>query len=146
MAAHISRRVRRGGRDRTLEISAKGEEAIAYARSVGGKRNTMPPDRSEKQWEAQYYRILKEHGLTKSEVGASSHGLRHAYAQERYEKITGFEAPCKFGSKDEFRANAQEKAHGDWKELDSDARLILKTELGHGPDRDDVVSQYLGSK
>jgi hypothetical protein len=26
-----------------------------------------------------------------------------------------------------------------------DARQIIKAELGHGPDRDDVVSQYLGA-
>lgn len=31
------------------------------------------------------------------------------------------------------------------RKVDKDARLIIKSELGHGPDRDDVVSQYVGS-
>jgi hypothetical protein len=32
------------------------------------------------------------------------------------------------------------------KKVDQDARQIIKSELGHGPDRDDVVAQSLGSK
>ena len=32
-----------------------------------------------------------------------------------------------------------------WRKLNQDARQIIKAELGHGPDRDDVVSQYLGA-
>jgi len=83
---------------------------------------------------------------TKKDCGASSHGLRHAYAQQRYEQLTGFRAPCKFATKEDFRNAAYQSAGSDWKKLDQDARLFLKSELGHGPDRDDVVSQYLGSK
>jgi hypothetical protein len=34
---------------------------------------------------------------------------------------------------------------GAWRELDRDARRIIKSDMVHGTDRDDVVSQYLGS-
>ena len=77
--------------------------------------------------------------------GASSHGCRHAYAQDRFESITGFKAPCKFETKAEFRQNAENIAGKEWRKLNQDARQIIKAELGHGPDRDDVVSQYLGT-
>ena len=75
----------------------------------------------------------------------SSHGCRHAYDQGRYESITGFKAPCKFETKAEFRKNAEEIAGKEWRKLNQDACQIIKAELGHGPDRDDVVSQYLGA-
>lgn len=138
----------KGGRERViLVVSDKGREAIEYARQVGDGRhgNTMPREKSERQWESLYYRSLARMGLTKSKAGASSHGLRHAYAQERYRQITGFECRAKFGSQEEFRAAARNAAGADWARLDHDARQILKPEMGHGPDRKDVVSQYLGS-
>ncbi len=59
--------------------------------------------------------------------------------------LTGFKAPYKFKTKVEFRKNAERIAGQDWRKLNRDARQIIKAELGHGPDRDDVVSQYLGS-
>ena len=36
-------------------------------------------------------------------------------------------------------------ADQEWRKLNQDARQIVKAELGHGPERDDVVSQYLGA-
>jgi hypothetical protein len=76
---------------------------------------------------------------------ASSHGCRHAHAQDRYKQITGYEAPCKFESKKEFRKNAVKIADQEWRKLNQDARQIIKAELGHGPGHDDMVSQYLGA-
>jgi len=138
----------KGGRERMiLDVSDRAKAAIEYARQLGDGRhgNTMPREMSERQWERLYYRTLARIGLTKSKAGASSHGLRHAYAQERYHQITGFHCRTKFGSQDEFRAAAHNVAGVHWAKLDHEARQILKIELGHGPDRDDVVSQYIGS-
>ena len=95
--------------------------------------------------ETKYYRIIRAFGISKEITGASGHGLRHAYAQSRYEQITGFKPPCKFDSKEGFRKNALRIAGNDWEKLNQDARQIIKGEMGHGPDRDDIVSQYLGS-
>lgn len=135
----------KGGRERMLhEISHAGREAIEYARSVASGGNTMPKNKTERQWEGKFYRVLRSHGINKKN-GASAHGNRHYHAQERYQKLTGFSAPCKFASKAEFKESAMKIAGENWKQIDRDARLQLKAELGHGPDRDDVVSQYLGS-
>jgi site-specific recombinase XerC len=136
----------KGGRERIiLQVSKKGLEAIQYAKEVAGNGNLIPAAMTEKQWVQKYYRIIRQNGISRNACGASSHGLRHAYAQERYREITGFEAPCKFESKAEFRQAAENIVGKGWRKLNQDARQILKAELGHGPDRDDVVSQYLGS-
>jgi hypothetical protein len=101
---------------------------------------------TERQWERHFYQTLHLHGLSQNSCGASSHGLRHAYAQGRYEQITGFAPRCKFESYESFRASAERTAGDDWSKPDEDARQIIKAELGHGPNRDDVMAQYLGSK
>ena len=136
----------KGGRERIInEVSEKGREAIRYANELSGINNLIPRGNSEKQWIQKYYRIIRANGITKKACGTSSHGCRHAYAQDRYKEITGFAAPCKFESKGEFRKNAVKIAGQGWRKLNQDARQIVKAELGHGPDRDDVVSQYLGA-
>jgi site-specific recombinase XerD len=136
----------KGGRERIInELTENGKAAIEYAKALSGINNLIPNDHSEKQWIQKYYRITRAKGISKKECGASSHGCRHAYAQDRYENITGFKAPCKFESKKAFRKNAITIAGEKWSKLNQDARQIIKAELGHGPDRDDVVSQYLGA-
>jgi hypothetical protein len=134
----------KGGRDRIIqEPNENARAAVAYARSVHSGRNTMPASMTERQWANFCYRTIRSVGLSKEVAGASSHGLRHAYTHERYSQMTGFEAPVKFGSRAEFRANAERVAGNSWRALDSEARTILKGEIGHGPDRDDVVSIYI---
>lgn len=136
----------KGGRERIInEVTDKAMEAIQYAKEISGINNLIPNDHSEKQWIQKYYRVIRGKGISKKACGASSHGCRHAYAQERYKTITGFMAPCKFESKADFRQNAENIAGQGWRKLNQDARQIIKAELGHGPDRDDVVSQYLGA-
>ena len=136
----------KGGRDRILQqITSEGRAAIEYARSVASGKNTMPVGMTEKQWAGKFYRTLRYYGITKDQTGASAHGLRHAWAQERYQAITGFAPPVKFESGEDYRAEAARIAGQSWRQLDRDARLLIKSEMGHGSDRDDVVSQYLGS-
>jgi hypothetical protein len=127
-----------------LEVSERARQAIEYAKRLVDGANTMPNDHTERQWEQRFYKTLRRHGLTQGACGASSHGLRHAYAQERYAQITGFEPSVKFDSTEAFRGNAERIAGEDWKKCDSDAREVLKVELGHGRDRMDVISQYIG--
>jgi hypothetical protein len=76
---------------------------------------------------------------------ASSYGCRHAHAQDRYKQIIGYEAPCKFESKKRVSEKRGKIADQEWRKLNQDGRQIIKAELGHGPERDDVVSQYLGA-
>jgi len=138
----------KGGRERVLlEVSDNGRTAIKYAVAVmeKGDRNIIPKAMTEQQWKNYFYRACRQAGLSKSKSGASAHGNRHFYAQERYQILTGFAPPCRLSSKEDFRANAEQITGKGWKKRDQDARQILKIELGHGADRDSVISQYVGA-
>ncbi|PVX85805.1 integrase domain-containing protein [Paraburkholderia unamae] len=86
----------KGGRDREVPIEVKIavlEEAARLANVLTG--STIPEDRTLKQWRNWYYYLLERHGITKSGLGVTSHGLRHQYLQELYEKTSGVPAPVK---------------------------------------------------
>ncbi|CAG9255152.1 Regulatory Fis family protein [Paraburkholderia unamae] len=86
----------KGGRDREVPIEVKIavlEEAARLANVLTG--STIPEDRTLKQWRNWYYYVLERHGITKSGLGVTSHGLRHQYLQELYEKTSGVPAPVK---------------------------------------------------
>lgn len=63
------------------------------------------------------------------------HGLRHAYAQQRYKELTGWDAPINGGPKSVELSPEQ-------KEQDYRARMILTEELGHS--REQITVNYLG--
>ncbi|MCU7893059.1 MAG: integrase [Candidatus Thiodiazotropha sp. (ex Ustalcina ferruginea)] len=63
------------------------------------------------------------------------HGLRHAYAQNRYEELTGCKSPAVGGP--ETKALTPEQ-----REVDRQARLTISKELGH--ERVAVAAAYLG--
>ena len=62
-------------------------------------------------------------------------GLRHAYAQNRYEELTGWECPAVGGPDSKALTPKQ-------READREARLTISQELGH--ERKAVVSAYIG--
>lgn len=90
----------KGGRDRVVPIEEKYavlEAAARLANPLTG--STVPADRTLKQWRNWYYYVLERHGITKSGLGVTSHGLRHQYLQEVYEKWAGVAAPVKQAGK-----------------------------------------------
>ena len=64
------------------------------------------------------------------------HGLRHAYAQSRYEALTGWKAPAVGGPRRRSLSPAKRR-------IDRSARLVIVRELGHG--RIAIVAQYCGT-
>jgi len=141
----------KGGRERMLSAevvqSPGAQAAIKYATQVASelnKKNTIPRDMTERQYRSYYGRAVRSAGLTRAN-GGTSHGNRHAWAQTRYKELTGFDSRIKHDSREEFVRAAGQVRGQEWPKIDRDARLQIKSELGHGPDRDDVVSQYLGS-
>jgi hypothetical protein len=59
----------------------------------------------------------------------------HAYAQNRYEELTGWKAPASGGPDSKVLTPEQ-------RELDREARLTISLELGH--EREAVTIAYLG--
>jgi hypothetical protein len=63
------------------------------------------------------------------------HGLRHQYAQARYEVLTGWKAPAAGGPSSRQLAPSQ-------RIQDYEARLTISRELGH--EREQITAVYLG--
>ena len=76
-----------------------------------------------------YQRQLRNAGLTKL------HGLRHAYAQQRYLDLTGWKAPVAGGPTSKELTPEQLAP-------DYEARVIVSHELGHA--RVEISAVYLG--
>lgn len=64
-----------------------------------------------------------------------AHGLRHAYAHQRYLELTGNSDPAAGGPSTQGLSGAD-------KQRDYEARMIISEELGH--DREEVTEVYLG--
>lgn len=92
-------------------------------------QNLIPPKCNYKEWRDGAYNTWRE--TTKDTPLNGFHDLRAAYACERYHQITGYPAPVVTGQR---QVN---------KELDTYARTILTSEMGHH--RTDVVAAYIGS-
>ena len=100
------------------------------AHRLAGKGSLIPSNRDYRQ----QLRIYEGHTIR---AGLSKmHGLRHAYAQQRYEELTSWKSPAAGGppSKSLTREEPDQDHH---------ARLIISRELGH--ERRQVVSVYLGA-
>ncbi len=120
----------KGGRPREIPIRSQHQREVLNAAKAFAKNGSLIPARKSYRdhlmtWEYQTRRA----GLSKT------HGLRHAYAQRRYEELTGRKAPILGGT-------PTKQLEGALKEKDRQARLQIAAELGHS--RIDITSTYLG--
>lgn len=110
------------------------ERAKVVARKHPKRRLALPKQSLESS-RNHYYQVIKTAGITKSELGVTSHGLRHSFAARKYEQMTASRPPV------ESPANLL--GVGVDRDVDHQARLDISQELGHW--RKDVTSAYLGS-
>ena len=120
----------KGGRERSIPIrTAEQRDLLERVKQLTGRGSLIPREKSYVNHMRTYTRQVAAAGLEKL------HGLRHAYAQERYRELTGWAAPAVGGpSSDEL--NDEQKA------LDYEARMTISRELGHG--REIISRVYLG--
>ena len=120
----------KGGREREVPIrTAQQRDVLDQAHRLAGSGSMIPSGRSYVEQVRLYERQTAAAGLHKL------HGLRHAYAQARYEDLTGWAAPAA-GGKAKGQLSVEEKA------IDFEARLTVSRELGHG--RTQIASVYCG--
>ncbi len=120
----------KGGRPREIPIRTQQQREVLNAAKAFAKNGSLIPARKSYRehvmtWEYQTRRA----GLSKT------HGLRHAYAQRRYEELTGRKAQILGGT-------PTIQLEGALREKDREARLQIAAELGHS--RIDITSTYLG--
>lgn len=120
----------KGGRAREIPIRTEAQrELLDRARALAGKGSLIPAEKNYKAQKNRYEGQCIRAGLCKM------HGLRHAYAQRRFEEIAGFPAPLAGGPSGTDLTNDQ-------RALDKKARAVVSNELGHN--REQVTVTYLG--
>jgi len=124
----------KGGRARTVPIlTAEARYWLEEAKKLVSRpeHSMIPPDKTYEQHKELYDNQLKRAGTTDKHP----HGLRHAYAQERYEKLTGWKCPKQGGP-------ISKELTAEQKQQDRIARLEISEHLGHS--RESVTVIYLG--
>tara|TARA_R110002111_G_scaffold51311_4_gene89918 strand:- start:21486 stop:22352 length:867 start_codon:yes stop_codon:yes gene_type:complete len=120
----------KGGKSRVIPLRNEAQRAVLNrAGLLAGRGSLIPSSRNYRQQLRIYERHTANAGLSKM------HGLRHAYAQQRYHELTGWSAPAAGGPT--IKALTQEQ-----KAIDRQARLTISQELGH--EREQITSIYLG--
>jgi integrase len=120
----------KGGRERIVPIRTEAQrEVLNRARRLAGRGSLIPSNRNY------VYQMRVYEGNTRRAGLHHMHGLRHAYAQNRYEELTGWSCPAAGGPVAKDLTPEQ-------RETDREARLTVSRELGH--EREAVVGAYLG--
>ena len=120
----------KGGRERTVPIRTGAQrELLGRVRTLTGSGSLIPEG-------SKYIEHLKLYENQTAAAGLEKlHGLRHAYAQQRYETLTGWPAPAAGGKKSGDLSKEE-------RDLDKDVRIQIMKELGHSREQISVV--YLG--
>uniref|UniRef100_UPI003CFC574D phage integrase N-terminal domain-containing protein n=1 Tax=Alcaligenes faecalis TaxID=511 RepID=UPI003CFC574D len=121
----------KGGRERTVPITTTEQrDVLQTAHHLAGTGSLIPANKTYIQQRHVYDGQCKAAGLS------NMHGLRHQYAQSRYEALTGWKAPTAGGSSKSL-LDATQRA------IDQRARQQISRELGH--ERVQVTAIYLGA-
>jgi integrase len=122
----------KGGRAQEIPVVTADQRALLQEiADFVGRGSLIPEHRSYVQHLRAYEHECLNAGLR------NPHGLRHAYAQARYQTLTGWAAPAAGGPDPGALTAAQRQA-------DRDARLAVAEELGHG--RPEIAATYLGGR
>ena len=120
----------KGGREREIPIRTQEQRVVLdAAKSLAGRASLIPKKLT-------YVEQLNRFKDQCARAGIRHvHGHRHAYAQQRYEQLTGWACPAQGGPTSRQLTSEQ-------RGLDREARLTITRELGHG--RPNVTAVYLG--
>lgn len=127
----------KGGRTRIVPIrTAEQREVLDTAKVLAQRslRGSMcPPNKTVKEAIRRIYYIAGERlGITKAQLGVTPHGLRHQYANDTYEEISGNPSAVRGGKSIVDRA------------LDEQARHQITQDLGHA--RLNITAAYTGPR
>ncbi len=127
---HLKASWTNGGRERDVPITNDEQRAVlADAKALAGAGSLIP---TEMSYRDQLNRIKAQ----TAKAGIDHvHGLRQAYAQARYEALTGWKAPAAGGPTSRQLSAAQKVA-------DRAARLAISAALGH--EREQITAVYGG--
>lgn len=123
----------KGGRPRRIPIDTPAKRTAldaAKALLTSDAQYLANPTRSLVQNLDRLTNVMKKFGVTRKALGVTPHGLRHEYAGDRYEALTGVPPRVRGGPSIEAATAEQ-------------ARLHVAEELGHS--RPQILAAYCGS-
>ena len=120
----------KGGRYREIPITSIKQQKALHAVQQMTKRGALIPSHLN------YKQQMKRYEYQTHKAGwYNTHGLRHAYAQNRYQEITKLKCPLQGGPTYKMMSPSQ-------REMVHLARLQISKELGH--QRVSITTTYLG--
>ena len=120
----------KGGRARIVPTRTDEQRQLLEAvRRIARGGALIPPDKNYEEQLHRYERQVRDAGIR------NPHRLRHAYAQRRYEELTGWQSPLAGGP-------ATKSLTIEQRALNEGARETISRELGH--DRASITRTYLG--
>ena len=120
----------KGGRERSIPVRTEAQRnLLERVKQLTDGGSLIPREKTYVNHMRTYKRQVAAAGLEKL------HGLRHAYAQDRYLDLTGWAAPAAGGPPRDHLDDEQ-------KAQDHDARMTISRELGHG--REIITRVYCG--
>ncbi|MDH3598122.1 MAG: integrase domain-containing protein [Candidatus Tectomicrobia bacterium] len=121
----------KGGRPRSVPVRTEAQrETLTAVSALCGRGSLIPEGKKIEDQRGRYDAQTRQAGLSKL------HGLRHAYAQQRFFDLKGEPCPV-LGGKRRRDMTKEERA------ADDAVRLDISEELGHS--RVDITNIYLGS-
>ena len=123
----------KGGRQREIPVRTESQRAVldeVKALATTTERGSLVPTEKYVQQKCRFEYQCRKAGLH------GSHGLRHEYAQRRFQELAGFACPLAGGP-------TRKDMTPDMRRANHETRLEVARELGHG--RIDVVNNYLGA-
>lgn len=126
----------KGGRTRIVPVrTAAQRDVLERAKKMADlteRGNLVPRRLTPAQARQRVYYVCRKHGLTRAMLGVTPHGLRHEYANNLYEEVSGTPSSVRGGS--EILDKAAEEA----------ALRAVSNELGHA--RLAITGSYLGPR
>jgi hypothetical protein len=120
----------KGGRPRMIQVVSTEQRAtLEAAHRIAGAGSLIPAHKTYIQHRHTYDGQCQAAGLSRM------HGLRHLFAQTRYEELTGWRAPAAGGPTHSMLTHVQ-------RVVDFNARQTISHELGH--ERVEITAVYLG--
>ncbi len=126
----------KGGRMRILQIHTEAQRAVLDAARLLSQRTAIGslcrPGKNISQAIRRFYYVCERLGITKAQLGVTSHGLRHEFANDRYERLSGVPSAVRGGGRISDRI------------ADERARQQVSQDLGHA--RTSITASYTGAR
>ena len=126
----------KGGRSRVVSITTDEQRRVlesAEEMSLKGSRGTLiRAGLTPSQARRRLYYVCERLGITKSQLAITPHGLRHQYANDRYEQVAG--VPTVVRGASQILKGPRDRA----------AREAVTKDLGHA--RISITTAYTGSR